>query len=173
VPELKRVLISLGGVDENNVTGSVLRALRNCDLPDDCHFTIVMGASAPWLDAVRDQSAALPWSTEVLVGVADMARLMADSDLSIGAGGGTTWERCCLGLPTVMIVLAENQKMAALAMQRAGAATCLGRTEDIAERLSGCLHQVMISAVELASNSSKLVDGIGAIRVADRLANYN
>ncbi|MGS1117996.1 UDP-2,4-diacetamido-2,4,6-trideoxy-beta-L-altropyranose hydrolase [Castellaniella sp. UC4442_H9] len=165
VPELKRVLVSLGGIDENNVTGRVLRALRSSDLPADCRLTIVMGPKAPWLDAVRRQAAALPWSAEVLVDVSDMARLMTDSDLSIGAGGGTTWERCCLGLPTVMIVLAENQRAAALAMQDAHAAICLDCSKGFVKRLLRCLREARMSTVQLTSNSSGIVDGIGTKRV--------
>lgn len=107
--QIKRLLITMGGVDRSNATGLVLVALQGCPLPADCRITVVMGAAAPWLDQVRSQAALMYWPTEVLVNISEMARHMADSDLAIGAAGSTSWERCCLGLPSVVVCLAKNQ----------------------------------------------------------------
>ncbi|MFH0934731.1 MAG: UDP-2,4-diacetamido-2,4,6-trideoxy-beta-L-altropyranose hydrolase, partial [Pseudomonadota bacterium] len=109
-PQLKHLLITMGGVDKDDVTGKVLDALRVCTLPADCRISVVMGPHAPWLAQVRERAANMPWPTMVLVNISDMARLMADSDLAIGAAGCTSWERCCLGLPSLMMVLADNQR---------------------------------------------------------------
>lgn len=109
-PVLRELLITMGGVDKDNATGQVLKALQNCALPENIRVTVVMGQSAPWLQEVKELAAILPWSTRVLVGVSDMAQLMADSDLAIGAAGTTSWERCCLGLPSVVLLTAENQR---------------------------------------------------------------
>ncbi|MFP3733021.1 glycosyltransferase, partial [Bacillus sp. SIMBA_006] len=87
---------------------------------------------------VKTSAAELPWPTEVVVSVSDMARRMAEADLAIGAAGSTSWERCCLGLPTLMLILAENQEGIARALDAAGAAICLGRPEQLADRL--CHH---------------------------------
>ena len=127
-PVLKHVLITMGGVDQRNDTGKVLSALKGCTLPKDLHISVVMGLRAPWLQQVQAQAQDMPWPTEVLVNISDMAQSMADSDLSIGAAGSTSWERCCLGLPTLLVVLADNQRAIAEALQSAGAA----RTLDIA-----------------------------------------
>lgn len=121
-PTLRELLITMGGVNKDNATGQVLQALRSCRLPADCRITVVMGATAPWLDEIRKEAQDMPWPTRVLVGVSDMAQLMADSDLAIGAAGATSWERCCLGLPTIMLVLAENQRKIAEELCEAGAA---------------------------------------------------
>ncbi|MDY0273694.1 MAG: UDP-2,4-diacetamido-2,4,6-trideoxy-beta-L-altropyranose hydrolase, partial [Advenella sp.] len=120
-PQLQRLLITMGGVDKDNVTGLVLRALTCCELPQDCLITVVMGGNAPWLKEVQEQASQMPWLTEVYVNVNNMAKLMADADFCIGAAGSTSWERCCLGLPTIMVVLAENQEMAATLLQEANA----------------------------------------------------
>lgn len=125
-PRLQRLLINLGGVDKDNVTGQVLDALTACDLPDALQISVVMGATAPWLEDIKAQAANLPWSTEVVVNVDDMARRMAEADLAIGAAGSTSWERCCLGLPTLMVVLAENQQAIAETLDDAGMADNLG-----------------------------------------------
>ncbi|MBI4226428.1 UDP-2,4-diacetamido-2,4,6-trideoxy-beta-L-altropyranose hydrolase, partial [Candidatus Roizmanbacteria bacterium] len=120
--EFKHLLITMGGIDKDNATNKVLNALRNCILPADLKITVVIGQYAPWLEEVKITAAKMPWSTEVLVNVQNMAKLMADSDLAIGAAGSTSWERNSLGLPTLIIALAENQKAIAKALNVAGAA---------------------------------------------------
>jgi spore coat polysaccharide biosynthesis predicted glycosyltransferase SpsG len=127
-PQIKNLLITMGGVDLPNATGQVLEILKTCPLPDDCRITVVMGTTAPALAQVRQLAAQMPWPTTVLVNVMDMAQHMADSDLAIGAAGGTSWERCSLGLPTLMVVLADNQRNIAAALDNAGAAVALDLT---------------------------------------------
>lgn len=124
-PQLKHLLITMGGVDKDDVTGKVLDALRACSLPADCRISVVMGPHAPWLTQVCERADNMPWPTEVLVNVSDMARLMAESNLAIGAAGGTSLERCCLGLPSLMLVLADNQRKGAQALHAAGAVWCI------------------------------------------------
>lgn len=166
-PALQHVLISLGGVDRDNATGDVLTALRQCDLPADCRFSVVMGAQAPWIQEIRDAAAQMPWPTEVLVNIRDMARLMADCDLAIGAAGSTAWERCCLGLPALMVVLAENQWPGARALETAHAAWLIGEQAGIADRLPHAMHELMQgnNLATLARHASQITDGQGIARV--------
>lgn len=163
---LSRVLVSMGGIDLPNATGKVLTALA---AHPDLRVTVVMGAAAPALAAVRAKAAALPSPAEVLVNVADMAALMAEADLAIGAAGGTSWERCALGLPALMTVLADNQKEAAVALEAAGAAIDLGRVEvgDFAGRLAVALDRARVPAVlaDMSEAAGSATDGRGAARV--------
>src|SRR5690606_33119932 len=122
-PELKHILITMGGVDKDNVTGRVLEVLTGMDLPPDMRISVVMGAKAPWLDVIRSQVQQLERvRTSVLVNVDHMAELMAKSDLVIGAAGTTSWERCTLGIPTLMVSLAANQMSIAQSLRQHGAA---------------------------------------------------
>lgn len=107
---LREMLVSLGGVDKDNATGVVLEGLTYCDLPSDLAITVVMGQQAPWIEQVKAQAARLPWKARTVMNVADMASLMASADIAIGAAGTTTWERCCLGLPSLILGTAENQR---------------------------------------------------------------
>ena len=171
-PRLRRVLITMGGTDQPNATGQVLDALKVSKLPKDCTITIIMGAQAPWLEAVKHQAEDMHWSTEVLVDVSNMAKLMADSDLAIGAVGGTAWERCCLGLPTLMVILADNQKTGALALESIGAAKLLGSTESIRDSLPISLNVLLETPQELAimsQRSSQLTDGLGVQNIFSEL----
>ena len=109
-PALRELLITMGGVDKDNVTAQVLQALRLCSLIENCRITVVMGLTAPWLDEVRKLALDMPWTTRVLSGVSDMAQLMADSDLAVAAAGSTSWELCCLGVPNLLVCTAANQR---------------------------------------------------------------
>lgn len=149
-PELKKLLVTLGGVDSRNVTSRVLKALQNCPLPADCEIIVVMGSTAPWLAEVEQQACAMPWRTTLLVGVNNMAQLMADCDLAIGAAGATSWERCCLGVPTIMLVLAENQRAVARGLEQAGAARLVELDEF------GILQQLRILLIPLATTRNEL-----------------
>lgn len=140
---IQRLFISLGGVDQPNATGEILKTLRICPLPRDCHITVVMGLTAPWLENVQKIAADMPWITEVIVNVSDMARRMAESDLAIGAAGSTSWERCCLGLPTLTVVLAENQRTAAEALEAAQATRLIGGVNDISKQLPLLLNEMI------------------------------
>jgi len=68
-PQLKQLLITMGGVDKDNATGQVLHALAQCTLPVDLQITVVMGPHAPWLEQVRQQAHIMPCPTQVLAGV--------------------------------------------------------------------------------------------------------
>ena len=166
-PQLKRLLITMGGVDQPNATGQVLQALQACGLPPDCRITVVMGLQAQWLEQVRAQAQRMPWPTEVLVNISDMAQRMADSDLAIGAAGSTSWERCCLGLPTLMVVLADNQQPSAHALQAAQAALLLGDVGNIAVQLplaiNALLSQNRLQEMSAAAAAVNYGQGVGSV----------
>lgn len=164
---LQEVLIALGGVDQHNHSGAVLEALRGCELPAGIRFTVVLGASAPHVEVLREQAAAYPWPVQVLSATRDMAALMVRADLAIGAGGGTSWERCCLGLPTLLIVLAENQQQAARALERRGAVELVDPTSPLDKQLELLMLRMGNSkALALLSRSaSEITDGRGVVRM--------
>lgn len=171
-PQLKHLLITMGGVDKDNVTAQVLSALRCCPLPEGCEITVVMGATAPWLADVQQQAETMPWPTRVLVGVNNMAQLMADSDLAIGAAGATSWERCCLGLPTIMLVLAENQRAVAYGLAKAGAAVVLELNYSFELQLANSIADICDSETKfmrMSQAARTVVDGQGLGAVVTKL----
>jgi UDP-2,4-diacetamido-2,4,6-trideoxy-beta-L-altropyranose hydrolase len=170
-PALRHVLVTMGGVDKDNATGKTLTALARCDLPADCDITVVMGPHAPWLAEVKRQAAAMPFKTEVLVNVRDMERLMANSDVAIGAAGSTSWERCALGLPTLLIVLAANQEVVARALQQFGAAKVLSEPDRIVPDLPVALARLKQSdsLKDMAAAAASIIDGRGVQRVLEIL----
>ena len=169
-PHLRRLLITMGGVDKDNATGQVLQALISCKLPADLRITVVMGPGAPCLAEVNEYAAQMPWPTQVLVGVREMAQLMADSDLCIGAAGGTTWERCCLGLPTFLLVIADNQLLGATALEKAGAALVVKTAEDFPKVFEMYLSDASTSQLKSMGQAALAVsDGLGVKRIHDAM----
>jgi UDP-2,4-diacetamido-2,4,6-trideoxy-beta-L-altropyranose hydrolase len=170
---LARILVSMGGVDQANATGQVLDALAAGNLPPGTEVTIIMGSAAPWLGQVRAQAeqlrSARDLEVEIAVDVADMAARMAASDFAIGAAGSTSWERCCMGLPAALVVLADNQARLCRELAAAGAAFELGTPGDIARTLPPVLDTIAQEPGRLADMSvaaAAICDGHGAEKVA-------
>jgi len=105
--EVKKILIFFGGVDADNYTGLAIEALRGLDATA-LHVDVVIGAQHPDREAIMQACVTHGFSCHVQT--TRMAELMAEADLAIGAGGTATWERCCLGLPTIAFCVAENQR---------------------------------------------------------------
>lgn len=100
---------------------------------------------------------------------------MTESDLAIGAAGSTTWERCCLGVPSLIVVLADNQQGIATALDASGAGVNLGWAEDsgFSERLVKAMHRFATepNALAIMSDTAQgLVHGDGAQRVMQTMA---
>jgi spore coat polysaccharide biosynthesis predicted glycosyltransferase SpsG len=169
-PQLKQLLITMGGVDQHNATGQVLSALQACPLPAGFNITVVMGPHAPWLQQVQEQAAHMPRPTQVHTGVSNMAQLMAESDLAIGAAGSTSWERCCLGLPTIQLVLAPNQQAISDALEKQGAAIAAKATD-----LFDTLHSIFTNKLfdshlmAMAQTASGITNGTGAPKLATKI----
>jgi spore coat polysaccharide biosynthesis predicted glycosyltransferase SpsG len=105
----------------------------------------------------------------VLTNVTDMADLMVNSDLCVGAAGSTAWERCCLGLPTLMMVLADNQKNIARNLEQQGAVILSsGNPEEISSKLARLLKSSRLRE-QLAQSSWSVCDGLGIERVIDAI----
>ncbi len=169
----RTVLISMGGVDLPDATSRILENLAQLPFAPELSVTAVMSANAPALGRVQHVAATLPLDCTVRIGVSDMATLMGKSDLAIGAVGGTTWERCALGLPTLMLTIAENQIPAAQALHQARAATYLGNIAD--DGWPGALLTALTELYQsdalagISEISAAICDGDGAERVVARL----
>jgi len=166
--ELKQLLINMGGVDIDNVTEKVLDELKICNLPNDLHIVVVMGSSAPYLESVKSKAITLPYKIEVKVDVGNMAEIMANSDIAIGAAGSTTWERCCLGLPTIQIIIAKNQLFLAKTLARHN---IVKLAKEIKETI--CLLESSSEWMKsVGSSSLEICDGMGSYKVFNKMTDY-
>ncbi len=169
--ELENILISMGGADVENVTGEVLRVLDTNGGLGSCRLTVVLGAACPHVEGVIRQAASMELDTRVIVNADNMAALMSEADLAIGAAGGSAWERCCLGLPTLLVIMADNQRQGAEALHRAGAALCIGSPDSVHETLPLALQKVLMPGElhRMSCTAAAICDGRGAQRVVDAL----
>ncbi|MDK2776148.1 MAG: UDP-2,4-diacetamido-2,4,6-trideoxy-beta-L-altropyranose hydrolase [Pseudomonadota bacterium] len=174
-PEFNRILISLGGIDRDNVTGKILDALSDSGIPSDTELDVIMGGSAPHLCEIRKQVSDLPFRANVSVNVKDMAERMYLADLSIGAAGGTSWERCCLGLPTLLIILAENQVAGAKALEASGAAVIIENAYQIKSILPSELVELNNPSKlrTMIDAAAKISDGCGVLNVVREMNNIS
>ncbi|WP_244946861.1 UDP-2,4-diacetamido-2,4,6-trideoxy-beta-L-altropyranose hydrolase [Legionella israelensis] len=162
--KLEHLLISMGGSDPHNITQKVLSVLDNSCLPRQCKITIILGAQFSAVEQIKKQAANMLWETNILCNVSNMAEIMANADLAIGAAGSTSWERCCLGLPGLVIILADNQREVARNLVLKNAIHVL----ELNQFFSKDLHQKMIAMTEriqlvnMSRAAASIVDGLGA-----------
>lgn len=168
---VSRLLVFCGGSDVGGTTLKILTAIdavRRSDLLVD----VVVGASNPHRVAIESVCRDNPRVTLHAM-VEDMAKHMECADLFIGCGGTSSWERCCLGLPALVISTAENQIYQSEALARAGAQLYVGHAPRVApERLAQLLDLVLFMPDllrHLGDEGRTLVDGRGAWRVANFL----
>ncbi len=163
-----RIFVYFGAVDPTGETLKTLAALES--LPAGRWTAdVVIGKANPLRNEILERASRLRGIT-VHTEVPDIARLMARADFAVGAGGTTTWERCCLGLPTIVVAVADNQIPIAQSVDRYGAATFLGHAnavsiEDLREAIERMATDSAMRA-RISERALRLVDGKGAKRVA-------
>jgi UDP-2,4-diacetamido-2,4,6-trideoxy-beta-L-altropyranose hydrolase len=169
---VQRILISFGGVDQDNVTGTAVAAVLALQR-DDIVVDVVLSSRSQHAATVRAQVEHCANFT-LHDTVPCLARLMLAADLALGAGGMTSWERCCLGLPALVITLANNQRHIAGELHRQGMVQWLGQVGAVtAGDLAHALHVVIDNPCALEPWSRRcldLLDAQGARRVASILA---
>jgi len=168
---VNRILVFMGGADPQNVTSKVLRAIHMLER-SDIAVDVVVGNLSPYHDEIKTLTSNMP-NTICHHNVDNMAELMLSADLCIGAGGTTTWERCCEGLPTIAIILAENQKSISESLHKEGAIINLGwyhnvTENNIKEGIEGLINNPQKMA-SMSDKSRRLVDGEGVNRVIDTI----
>jgi len=175
IPQLKKLLISMGGVDQLNATSRVLESMSKYHLPADLKITVVMGSHAPWLEQVQYLSQKMPVPTIVKCNIENMAQVMAHTDLAIGGAGTTSWERCCMGLPSMVCNIADNQIFIANALQAVGAAKIFF-INDQKTMFNSHFAELVDNPNEILKMSAcaaNVTDGVGSNLVSTILINTN
>lgn len=165
---VERLLVSFGATDIGSVTAKVLGAAVAAGI--SCPIDAVIGPGAPSLAEVaalarRHKQIALHVDTS------NMAELIANADLAIATAGVSSWERCCLGLPTVLLTLARNQELVARNLEGVGAAVVVTRWEDAVPVAEQLLTDVEARA-RMSAAAAAITDGEGAGIVARLLTGF-
>ena len=161
----KSLLINMGGTDPDNITEKVIEKLQAANLPKNVIITIVMGKTAPHLQSVKRCASELPYYSEVKVDIDNMAEIMANADIAIGASGSTTWERCCLGVPTLQLIAAYNQEFIAQKLDKINAIK-LVNIDELVKNLENFQYWMQSTG----ENASKVTNGSGIKRILGYLS---
>jgi len=167
---VRHILISFGGSDRDNLTGRALAAFLSLNRPD-IDVDVVISDSSPYASEIRTQVAGHA-NIHLHSNLPTLAPLMARADLAIGAAGTTSWERVCLGLPALVVTLAENQRPIADGLFRSGLVRWLGHKDEVSEQ---GIRQVLVELIEEGIDKEwslrcrATVDGQGLTRIGDAL----
>jgi UDP-2,4-diacetamido-2,4,6-trideoxy-beta-L-altropyranose hydrolase len=164
----RKLLVSMGGSDPDNVTRRVMEAIEKVEVAD-LQVVVVAGGSNPHLASIAESVAKCSHHCRILNNVTNMQTLISWADLAISAAGSVCWEYCALGLPAALVAVAENQIPNAEALHAAEAARLvaggsrfpIGEMAQLITRLANSVSERQA----LSRTARTLVDGGGAGRV--------
>ena len=167
--KVKKVLVFFGGVDADNYTFQAIEALAevNAGLQVD----VVIGAQHPFKEMI--EHACTKHGYVCYIQTSNMAKLMAEADLALGAGGSASWERCCLGLPSLLVSVADNQIAIAKELSSIGGCTYIDNRDEVS--LKKWLTQFIANqelTKKISENAFSIVDGLGVHRVSKEMGVY-
>ena len=170
VNELKRIFVFCGGSDPQNLTQQVIDELSIDELSNVAIDVVIGGQNKNFN---REALRKLKPNFEIREAGGEFAQIIRRADLAIGAGGTTTWERMCLGIPSIVVSIAENQNSACEELGRDGLINYLGTQSSLKP---GAIREAVFEAkTEYASlfdqiaRGQILVDGRGCERVAEAM----
>jgi UDP-2,4-diacetamido-2,4,6-trideoxy-beta-L-altropyranose hydrolase len=177
-PLANKILVTMGGSDKDNVTGTAMEALSFAPRPMALDVTVVIGAgnkhAARLQKFAKQLSEAGAHKFTTRVNATEMPALLGTSDLVISAGGTTVWEAAYLARATAVIITADNQVAGMEHFARQGAIKLLGRQQDLTSRI---LFEPLVDLIkdaagrtQIADQAASIIDGLGAKRVVQELS---
>lgn len=168
----KKLLISFGGIDLNNLTQKIIYLLEK--IQKDINFEqiyIVLGENSPHFNQISKVVKLSSLEINLLSGISNMAEIMSKSDIAIGAGGTSALERACLGLPSIIFSIAENQQYSCKQLAQINASIYLDNIKNIEKELPKALNFITnpVNLEKIKEKNKFLCDGLGAKRVVDEI----
>lgn len=168
----RRLLITLGGSDKEQVNEQILLGLAHVRTP--LQVKIIIGAHHKVSARLRSLASTLSDPAEFVLAPEDMSALLAWADMAVSGGGSTCWELAFMGLPSVVITLAQNQRGIGAALQHAGAALDGGWYENLDPRnVAGQIDSLAGSETKrsrMTAIGRGLVDSYGGKRVVEAMS---
>jgi UDP-2,4-diacetamido-2,4,6-trideoxy-beta-L-altropyranose hydrolase len=170
---ISRILVSMGAMDAHNISALVLKAIAGhyAKQTEKPAIDIVLNKAAPHLETIKAHCAdlcAAGFAAQMHIDTIEMAALMARADLAFGAAGTTSWERCALGLPTLMVQVADNQINILNGLDQASAAHSIADLNNVSvHKLQEALSDIAQNPAALKKMSARafdICDGLGAQR---------
>lgn len=170
----RKVLVSLGGSDPRNHSLKVIQALQETALPE-LEITVIAGANNPHTGELEKAANTSNVPVRIVCDTQNMFKMMAGADIAVSSGGTTVWELAFTGVPTILIIQAENQRMPAEALHRGGEALYLGWADKISiKKLAREFERFLTdkrTRREMSFSLQTLVDGEGSSRLIMHIKN--
>jgi UDP-2,4-diacetamido-2,4,6-trideoxy-beta-L-altropyranose hydrolase len=169
IPQVsQKLLVTMGGGDIDNQTLKVIRAVENADI-DGLEVAVVVGSANPHLRQIQSESRLSDLPIRVVSDAQNMAKLMVWADFAVSAGGSTCWELAFMGLPALVIILADNQQAVARGLDKAGAVINLGWYHSLSSlQIAKALRNLAVAAdtrTKMIRQGRNLIDGKGIERI--------
>lgn len=158
-------LICFGGVDPNNITLAVLKALAAKTQKEEIKWLVVAGAANPYWQALKHFADKVQFKFKLIKQSDQIAKLMAKHDFAIGAAGTMAWERACVGLPTLAIPIADNQSFGIEVIKHFGLGETLRVSEITPALLEHTLKRLRQNANIYLERNQTMIDGLGISRL--------
>ncbi len=158
----------MGGADAGNFTAEVLPGIAEVDWLEKPAVDVVLGVLYEHLEELKNMLPGLGLDITLHINTPKMAELMWSADLAVGAAGSATWERCCLGLPTISLELADNQHYANEKLGENGVVKLVDGKLSFSQGVKKAVDQLVTDngrLISMSEKSLKLVDGKGTQRV--------
>lgn len=169
---VRRLLICFGASDPNDFCSRAAKAVLRSQL--ECDIDVAVSGASPNAEHLRGLREEVGNKINLHFDAVTMPELMAEADLSIGAAGAATWERCCLGLPTIVYQIVENQAQIAQAISKTGAALVMksnlgNGSADLSQAVRDLSYDVD-RRYEMSKRAANMVDGRGVERLVESVA---
>ena len=169
---VKNVFINFGTTDPLNITLKVLRDIECYIINNSISVVVVIGSQCPHIEELSLFVLVSKANIELNIDANNIADLMSVSDVAIGAAGSTTWERCCLGLPSILIKIADNQIDVVNRVEQFGAAIQYDlENGNLRSNLKNLIDILSENYFYYVENSMNLIDGKGVQRIVDYMLN--
>src|SRR3989338_2266933 len=167
------LLVTMGGSDSNNQTKKVLEAIKGTK--QKLKVTVVLGSAHPDVKGIQALAKSMSHQVQVVHDVPDLAAYLTDVNLAVPGGGTTCYEMAAVGIPNIMLVLADNQRRIAQMLNDFGCSKSLGWSQDVDDKKIAQTIEALLGQPEILKQMSargpELVDGRGVDRVLEAILN--
>ena len=167
--DLKNILISVGGGDFSNLSGKILKSLLDIKWDKPIVINIILGWNAKHSLLLEKITHKKSITVNILKSVSNISKFMISADIAIGAGGSTTWERCCLGLPSFIFITAKNQEDSTTYLNSIKAISVVKSEIEIKERIMHLKQGIGVDIESMIQTSFSICDGLGGKRVSNEI----
>lgn len=167
---IKRILVFLGGGLQTKNIKIVLDSLKEINWNNEIYIDLIINKDDPIINYLTNKQNEYPYKINIFSNIGNMAELILETDLAIGSAGSTSWERCCLGLPSIVKVIADNQRLIAENLKKTGAALLWENSDQLINAIEKFISSKSFQK-RMIKSAFEVCDGLGAQRISQYINN--